>query len=310
MLAVLTMTVGCGFNVRGAEPSSTASSPASTDRSARPSPSSPTGPWNAPTGSGLPTDQPATPATTRAATSQPPVLPVPPPTQPSPTIPQTEPVGCWLPEPYLGIDVERLETSERVIALTFDAGASDDGVASILATLRETATPASFFFTGRFVEQFPDSARAIASSYPVGNHSMTHPNFTALTDAQVVAELDQARQVILAATGRDPLPWFRFPSGDRDARTIWLVNDQCYVPFRWTIDTLGWQGSAGGMSRQRVADRVLDNAEPGAIVLLHVGANPDDGSTLDADALPAIIDGLRGQGYAFVTLDYAVNYSP
>jgi peptidoglycan/xylan/chitin deacetylase (PgdA/CDA1 family) len=36
---------------------------------------------------------------------------------------------------------------------------------------------------------------------------------------------------------------------------------------------------------------------------MHTGSNPDDHSTLDADALPAIIDGLRSKGYGFVTLD-------
>ena len=36
---------------------------------------------------------------------------------------------------------------------------------------------------------------------------------------------------------------------------------------------------------------------------MHVGANPDDHTMLDADALPAVIAGLRAKGYRFVTLD-------
>ena len=35
---------------------------------------------------------------------------------------------------------------------------------------------------------------------------------------------------------------------------------------------------------------------------MHLSSNPDDGTTLDAAALPAIIDGLRARGYSFVTL--------
>jgi hypothetical protein len=38
-------------------------------------------------------------------------------------------------------------------------------------------------------------------------------------------------------------------------------------------------------------------------VLLHAGSHPDDGSTLDADALPEVIAQLRAAGYGFVTLD-------
>jgi peptidoglycan-N-acetylglucosamine deacetylase len=74
------------------------------------------------------------------------------------------------------------------------------------------------------------------------------------------------------------------------------------VAVRWTVDSLGWQGTAKH-SAASVAERVINAAEPGAIVLMHVGSNPDDHSTLDADALSAIINGYQAKGYGFVTLD-------
>jgi peptidoglycan/xylan/chitin deacetylase (PgdA/CDA1 family) len=69
------------------------------------------------------------------------------------------------------------------------------------------------------------------------------------------------------------------------------------------VDTLGWQGTSGGITAGIVLQRVLDTLTPGQIVLMHLGAHPTDGSTLDADALPQIIDELRARGYSFVTLD-------
>jgi peptidoglycan/xylan/chitin deacetylase (PgdA/CDA1 family) len=36
---------------------------------------------------------------------------------------------------------------------------------------------------------------------------------------------------------------------------------------------------------------------------MHVGSNPVDHSTPDAEALSAVISKLRARGYAFVTLD-------
>jgi len=48
--------------------------------------------------------------------------------------------------------------------------------------------------------------------------------------------------------------------------------------------------------------RAIDHLQPGEIILMHVGANPADHSTLDADALPRIIDAIRAHGYQFVTL--------
>jgi hypothetical protein len=40
---------------------------------------------------------------------------------------------------------------------------------------------------------------------------------------------------------------------------------------------------------------------------MHVGSHPTDGSTLDADALAAVIAGLRAEGYRFATLDALLN---
>ena len=94
-----------------------------------------------------------------------------------------------------------------------------------------------------------------------------------------------------------------FPFGERDARTIATVNAHGYLPVRWTVDTLGWKGSSGGVTAQIVADRVLSRLQPGEIVLMHIGSNPDDGTTLDADALPGMIERIRQAGYAFTTLE-------
>ena len=200
--------------------------------------------------------------------------------------------------------MERIPTSRAVVALTFDAGANADGLPSILATLRTAGIPATFFLTGRWATTYPNGVRQIAAAhYPIGNHSDTHPKMTSLSDGAIANELHVARAKIIAAGGSDPMPLFRFPFGDRNARTIGVVNRLGYVAVRWTVDSLGWKGTSGGMTKQAVIDRVLAAAGPGCIVLMHLGSNPDDGSTLDAAALPAVIAALRARGYRFVTLD-------
>lgn len=191
-----------------------------------------------------------------------------------------------------------------MVALTFDAGANADAVSPILATLNREHVPATFFLTGNFVRDFPASARQIAAAgYRIGNHTSTHPYLTQLSDAAVRQEILGAAQRITAVTGADPAPLFRFPFGDANARVIAIANQLGYVPVRWTVDTLGWKGTSGGITTAIVISRVLDGLRPGEIVLMHVGSNPDDHSTLDADALPAMISQLRSHGYSFVTLD-------
>ncbi|MFZ1285939.1 MAG: polysaccharide deacetylase family protein [Candidatus Phosphoribacter sp.] len=207
-----------------------------------------------------------------------------------------------MPAPREAKVITVLATSAKVIALTFDGGADSGGAASILSTLSAQGVMASFFVTGRFAQSYPSLTAQLAKVGPVGNHSWDHPHFPALTDQAALTQLDRTRSTILAAAGADPRPFFRFPFGDSDARTRSLVGNAGYVAVGWTVDSVGWKGTSGGLTATSVADRVVAAAKPGAIVLMHLGAHPDDHTTLDADALPSIITRLRALGYSFVTL--------
>jgi peptidoglycan/xylan/chitin deacetylase (PgdA/CDA1 family) len=240
--------------------------------------------------SALPSVLPTATATATPSVSVSPTVSVP---APVPTPP--------FPVRLKGQDITRIATTKRVAALTFDAGANMDGLASIVATLRREGVPVTFFLTGDFVQRYPSAAKSL-KDFRIGNHTMTHPHLPALSDAQVRAQVTDAQGQIRSVVGKDPRPLLRFPYGDRDGRTIQLANSLGYLPVRWTVDSLGWQGTERHTAAA-VANRELSALQPGMIVLMHTGSNPDDHSTLDADALPAIIDGLRSKGYGFVTLD-------
>lgn len=230
---------------------------------------------------------------------------------PSTTSPTTGPAPtCHVPARLRGQDIEVLPVTKKVVALTFDAGANADGARSILATLADADVPATFFLKGGFVETYPRISTRIARHHLVGNHTMTHVDLTALSRSEIRVEVRKAERRILTTTGQDPRRFFRFPMGARDARTIRIVNALCYVPFRWTVDTLGWQGTTGEMSAATVLRRVLQAARPGMIVLMHVGSHPKDSSTLDADALPRVIARLSDRGYTFVRLSRIMAAAP
>ncbi|MFD0045880.1 polysaccharide deacetylase family protein [Pseudarthrobacter scleromae] len=241
---------------------------------------------------------------------QPPVtvppVPVPPPSVPVAgpgPAPDPAPPAAPFPSALLNQDLTVIPNAGRVVALTFDAGANAAGLPKILSTLSAKGVTGTFFLTGNWVEANPGGVGQIVSAgHRVANHSMTHPGFTGLDGTQIAQQVRGAEQTILAAGG-DPRPLFRFPFGERDARTIAEVNSLGYVAVRWTVDTLGWKGTSGGATAQTVADRTLAALQPGEIVLMHIGSNPDDGSTLDADALPNIIDRISAAGYGFASLD-------
>jgi peptidoglycan/xylan/chitin deacetylase (PgdA/CDA1 family) len=201
-----------------------------------------------------------------------------------------------------GTEVEQLHTHAKVVALTFDGAWDDSGVPRIAAALKRYHATATFFVTGSWVKRYPAVARRLGRLYPIANHSWSHPQMTGLSDAAIRKEIRRASWWIRAATGRPDKPLFRFPYGDRNTRTIRVVNAMGYTSVRWSLDTWGWMGPPEGQSKQTVLHRVATMLSPGDILLLHIGANRD-GSTLDADALPAILDLLKRRGFKTVTLD-------
>jgi len=221
-----------------------------------------------------------------------------------PATPQPSPAPSRLPASLAGREWTKLPTTAKVVALTFDAGGNDAGVAPVLKALADAGAPATFFLTGRWTEVYPADARTIAANYAIGNHTYSHPHLTQLNDQQAAEEISHAEALIKSTTGRDPHPLFRFPYGSSDARVLADCHALAYGGIRWTVDTLGWEGRSNGQSEASVVQRVLNALQPGEIVLMHVGA-ATDGTTLDANALPTLIRDLRARGYEPVLIsDY------
>jgi peptidoglycan/xylan/chitin deacetylase (PgdA/CDA1 family) len=205
-----------------------------------------------------------------------------------------------LPPAIVAGEIVRLQTRQHVVALTFDGGGNADGAKGVLTELRRAKVPATFFLTGHFVQSYPVVARTIGRRYPVGNHTVNHLDMLRLSPTAERREVTRAAVMIQRATGRDTHPYFRFPYGSRDARTLRLVNGLGYASVRWTVDTWGWMGLSQQSVRGAIR-RVVDHLVPGEIVLMHLGSSRDH-STIDSQALPAVIQLVRARGYRFVTL--------
>jgi len=205
-----------------------------------------------------------------------------------------------LPPAVVAGEIVRLQTRQHVVALTFDGGGNADGAKGVLTVLRRDEVRATFFLTGHFVQSYPLLARVIGRRYPVGNHTVDHLDMLRLSPAGARREVTRAAVMIQRATGRDTHPYFRFPYGSRNARTLRLVNSLGYASVRWTVDTLGWMGLSQQSVRGAVR-RVMQSLVPGEIVLMHLGSARDR-STIDSNALPAVIRLVRARGYRFVTL--------
>jgi peptidoglycan/xylan/chitin deacetylase (PgdA/CDA1 family) len=193
-------------------------------------------------------------------------------------------------------------TSHRWITLTFDAGADRGYAASILRTLERAHVRASFGMTGRWAQQNPDLVRRMARDGDTFiDHTFDHRSFTGLstrlsplTVGQRTWEIRRAEGIVHALTGKSMKPYFRPPYGDIDEAALVLAARLGYPDtVMWTVDTLGWKGVTAAF----ILQRCVTMARPGAIILMHVGSQSQDGV-----ALPAVISRLASAGYHFVTV--------
>ena len=187
--------------------------------------------------------------------------------------------------------------TQREVALTFDDGPSPDYTATILTTLEQTHTPATFFLVGSNVQQYPDLVRREAGDgFTLGIHTWDHPDMTTLSPQQRERELATTAQAIHTILGADYcLPFWRPPFGAYNDAVVTQARSLGLSTVTWDVDPQDW--SAPGV--KVIVDRVLSAVHPGAIILLHDGYS-DRWQT--AQALPLIIRGLKRRGYVPVTL--------
>ncbi|HVP03471.1 MAG TPA: polysaccharide deacetylase family protein [Solirubrobacteraceae bacterium] len=185
-------------------------------------------------------------------------------------------------------------SQHREVALTFDDGPGPY-TERVLDVLRREHVRATFFTVGIQLANFPLALqREVAEGHEIGDHTWNHPNLTRLSPHDVATEIgNEAAALEQAGVPRPRL--FRPPYGAFDDAVLASIRRQRMLTVLWTIDTSDY---ASG-SPVALAKYVLDNARPGAIILLHdAGGN----RTATADALPLIIRGLHRARYKMVTV--------
>lgn len=193
--------------------------------------------------------------------------------------------------------VSLASTAENVVALTLDTSGVTSGTRAILSTLKTENIPVVFFATGEWAQKSPDLLKEIAASYPVYNHSFSHPDFTTISADQVDEELNKADLTIREVTGKTTKPFFRPPFGalDKDGKIVKQAQEAGYCTVLWTVDGLDWQESA---TVDSVVSRILERgAKPGAIILMHAG------DEISAGSVAKVITELKAKGYTFVSLE-------
>lgn len=195
----------------------------------------------------------------------------------------------------LGEVVSRVETNERVVALTFDDGPTPEAAQEVALVLRERQVRATFFLNGREVEAHPDVARALVDDgHELGNHSWSHPRMVFRSTSFVREELSSTDRALRQAGEQGPIH-VRAPYGKKLLALPWVLDEQERTHVTWDVAP----DSKGSPSTEAIVAETLARVKPGSIVLLHAMYPSRENSRR---ALPALVDALIERGYRFVTV--------
>lgn len=197
----------------------------------------------------------------------------------------------------LGKIIPRIETTEKVIALTFDDGPTPAYTQDVLDLLREKGVVATFFLIGSDVDAHPDETRAlIAAGHEIGNHTYTHADMTLASEEFAGDEITRTDAAIRNAGYTGDIH-VRPPFSKKLIGLPLHLAKHDRPTITWDIEPESWPEIASDPAK--IAAHVMEKARPGSIVNLHVMYASRETTR---QALPMMIDGLRAAGYRFVTV--------
>jgi peptidoglycan-N-acetylglucosamine deacetylase len=190
--------------------------------------------------------------------------------------------------------VPRVETSLKIVALTFDDGPTPAGTRSILDVLSKHQVSATFFIIGSELEKNPElGQRIVAHGHELANQSYSHGPMVFVGTAFVQQEVERTDELIREAGFHNEI-YFRPPDAKKFVMLPYYLSERGRTTVTWDVDP-----EAGAGTSDQMVENVLLETRPGSIIRLHV---MDPKRTASINAAPKIIEGLKSQGYQFVTV--------
>ncbi|EMF0259331.1 polysaccharide deacetylase family protein [Enterococcus hirae] len=185
--------------------------------------------------------------------------------------------------------------AQKTIALSFDDGPNGTTTPKLLKILKDQQIHGTFFALGQNIQLYPEVVKqAVMDGNEVGNHSYDHQDLTRLSLESVESELKKTDEDIKKVTGKTAA-FVRPPYGSTSNRVAQLIKRPIIL---WSVDSEDWKTRNSEMIVQRVQNTVHN----GAILLFH------DIYSETINAMPQIIEYLKGQGYQFKTVGELLGY--
>ncbi|PWK14305.1 polysaccharide deacetylase family protein [Tumebacillus permanentifrigoris] len=192
--------------------------------------------------------------------------------------------------------VSRVETSQKVVALTFDDGPSghtDD----ILKTLEQADVQATFFLIGTEIEKRPeDVKKLLQAGHEIGNHTYHHNRMIFKSPSYLRDEVEKTDQLLRDAGVTGEI-LFRPPNGKKLLYLPYYLSQHDRKTIMWNLEPDSLDEIAS--SADQIVEYTLTNIQPGSIILLHAMY---DSRAESLKAVQGIVSGLKAQGYQFKTV--------
>jgi peptidoglycan/xylan/chitin deacetylase (PgdA/CDA1 family) len=185
------------------------------------------------------------------------------------------------------------------IALTFDACPRKERPefsTEIVDFLQQEHLPATFFVSGLWAENCQEGIKRLAEIpyFEIGLHGYHHWKSSELTEQVIASEIERTQSTIMQL-GCKPRPFFRPPYGDCPPKLVKVAKELGVLTVMW--DVVSGDPNPRNTA-ERLEHRVLTLTRNGSIVIMHV----NNGGVWTPRALPAIVAGLREQGFQFVLI--------
>ncbi len=181
---------------------------------------------------------------------------------------------------------------KKYITLSFDDGPTSDIMSDMLDVLERHGVAASFFLVGNKIDASTEAVvrRADAMGCDIQNHSFTHSDMSKMDEETIRDEYERTDALIEKCTGKKA-EFFRPPYISVGGNMYRAIK----VPF---ICGQGCEDWLPEVTAEQRIERILNSAEDGQIVLLHVM----EGNGATVQTVDAVIPELKRRGYEFVNL--------
>ncbi len=197
---------------------------------------------------------------------------------------------------FYGNILQKVETQDKVVALTFDDGPTEL-TSEIIKILAELDVNATFFVTGKELEDnLGAGINLVEAGHELGSHSYSHQRMIFKSPAFIKNEIEKTDQLI-RQVGHQGEIHFRPPYGKKLVILPYILRDYDKKTIMWDLEPESYPEIAS--DRKKIVEYVTENVKPGSIILLHIMYESRSESL---NSLVGIVETLREKGYSFLTL--------